>query len=560
MSDSVICHAPGVFAVGHLGELTQVVSFDLVDEALAVSGGLQCRVRRLPSRVVVYLLLAGALFTSMGWAQVWARLAASLPGPPPVPAGSSITEAMRRVGPAPLKALFDLVKGPAAVVVPQVARFAGRLVVAIDGTQIPLPDTPANVAVFPKANAGPNGPAGYPMLRLVTLVACGTRTLLDAVFGTDATGELTYARGLVTKAGATGALRPGMLLLGDRNFSATGFVTALAATGADFLIRAKTASTALKLPVLGRLPDGTFVSRIGEVTVRVIEATVTVTTAEGTVTHGDYRLLTSLLDPGEAPATALIRLYHERWEIETSYCELKSTILGGRVLRGASRSAFCPPSSVLTLPWRLNPACRRSRPTVGGDSRCPCRASSSARRRSDLVVHRSGDSGSPRSSGSTNASSAGSTRGFCSSMLLRPPPSRRTRPSGSASPPSSSSNTPFRTVDSLTPATRATARTPPCPSNRASAANSNRRCNNGSRGGRLVHHSAGRDLDRRTASASCSCSKNRSRSSSSTSRNRTSPLMRGESGTKHRHPRPDQTASPRRAGPILIRRTPSKDR
>jgi hypothetical protein len=164
-----------VFAVGHLGELTQIVPFDLVDEALAVSGGLQYRVRRLPSRVVVYLLLAGALFTSMGWAQVWARLAASLPGPPPAPAGSSITEAMRRVGPTPLKALFDLVKGPAAVAVTQVARFAGRLVVAIDGTQIPLPDTPANVAVFPKANAGPNGPAGYPMLRLVALVASDQR-------------------------------------------------------------------------------------------------------------------------------------------------------------------------------------------------------------------------------------------------------------------------------------------------------------------------------------------------------------------------------------------------
>ncbi|MDT3728223.1 hypothetical protein ROS62_26430 [Streptomyces sp. DSM 41972] len=62
-------------------------------------------------------------------------------------------------------------------------------VVAIDGTRIPLPDTPANLSVFPKTKAGPNGPAGYPMLRLVTLVACGTRTLLDASFGTDATGE-----------------------------------------------------------------------------------------------------------------------------------------------------------------------------------------------------------------------------------------------------------------------------------------------------------------------------------------------------------------------------------
>ncbi|MFD7425880.1 transposase domain-containing protein [Streptomyces sp. NPDC059818] len=85
MSDSVITHAPGVFAVGHLGELTQVVPFDLVDGALASAGGLQQRVRRLPSRVVVHLLLAGALFTGAGWTGIWSRLTALLSVPLPVP-------------------------------------------------------------------------------------------------------------------------------------------------------------------------------------------------------------------------------------------------------------------------------------------------------------------------------------------------------------------------------------------------------------------------------------------------------------------------------------------
>lgn len=350
MSDSVITHAPGALAVGHLCELTQVVPFELVDEALASAGGVQHRLRRLPSRVVVYLLLAGTLFTGLGWQRVWSRLTASLPVPLPSPAASSITAAMRRVGPKPVKALFDLVKGPAAVTATQAARFAGRLVVAIDGTHIALPDTPANLSVFPKARAGPNGPNGYPMLRLVTLVACGTRTVLDAVFGTDATGELTYARDLVATAGTSGALGPGRLLLGDRNFSATVFVSTLSSTGADFLIRAKTASTALKLPVLRRLPDGTYLSRVGEVTVRVIEAAITVTPTDRDqcpVSHGTYRLITSLLDPDEASATSLVRLYHERWEIESSYCELKSTILGGRVLRGRH------PAAVIQETWAL---------------------------------------------------------------------------------------------------------------------------------------------------------------------------------------------------------------
>ncbi|CAL9334604.1 hypothetical protein SUDANB171_00144 [Streptomyces sp. enrichment culture] len=194
------------------------------------------------------------------------------------------------------------------------------------------------------------------MLRLVAVVACGTRTLLDAVFGTDLTGELTYASDLVTTTGTSGVLRPGMLLLGDRNFSATGFVDTVASTGADFLIRAKTHSTALKLPILRRLPDGTFLSRIGKVTVRVIEAAITVTPADSTdqrTTHHTYRLVTNLLDPDEASATELVRLYHERWEIETSYCELKSTILGGRVLRGRHPAAVTQETGALLVAYQV---------------------------------------------------------------------------------------------------------------------------------------------------------------------------------------------------------------
>jgi len=355
MPDSAIMHAPGVFAPGHLGELTQIVPFELVDEALAAAGGRERRLRRLPSRVIVYLLLAGALFESMGWAQVWSRLTASLPDPPGVPSGSSITAAMRRVGSRPLRVVFDLVKGPVATVTTrQVVRFAGRLVVAVDGTQIPLPDTEANKVVFRKPRPGPNGEAGYPMLRLVTLIGCGTRSLIEAVFGTDQTGELTFARDLAA------AMGPGMLVLADRNFAATGFIDAVAATGADFLIRAKTHATALKLPVLARLPDGTFLSRIGEVKVRVIDAAITVT-VNTDVDKGDeehreqhlYRLVTTLLDPSRAAAFDLVRLYHERWEIETSYFELKSTILAGRVLRGRHPDAVTQELWALLIAYQL---------------------------------------------------------------------------------------------------------------------------------------------------------------------------------------------------------------
>lgn len=341
MSDSVIGHAPGVLAPGHLGELTRVVPFEMVDEVLAAHGGLQQRVRLLPSRVVVYLLLAGALFAGQGWGQVWSRLTASLPGVWPAPAGSSLTQAMRRVGIGPLRGLFDLLKGPAATTATQAAWFAGRLLVAIDGTTMAVPDTPANLAVFPKTACGPNGPAGYPLLRVVAVVACGTRSVIEAVFGTDAVGELTYARDL------TGALRRGMLLLADRNFATSAFTGAVAAAEADFLIRTKTGPHALRLPVQQRLADGSFLSHIAGLAVRVIEATITARTADGTTQSGTYRLITTLLDPHEAPAITLVRLYHQRWEIETAYLELKSTIVGGRVLRAQY------PAAVIQETWAL---------------------------------------------------------------------------------------------------------------------------------------------------------------------------------------------------------------
>jgi Transposase DDE domain len=103
----------------------------------------------------------------------------------------------------------------------------------------------------------------------------------------------------------------------------------LAATGADLLIRCKTGR---RLPIITRYRDGSWLSTIGTTRVRVIDAQITITTIEGTRT-GSYRLITTLLDPRTHPADELIRLYHQRWEIETAYLELKSSILGGRVLR-----------------------------------------------------------------------------------------------------------------------------------------------------------------------------------------------------------------------------------
>lgn len=314
--------AGGRFAPGHIGELTQIVPFEMVDAALAEAGAVQKRLRDLPSRVVVYLLLAAGLFGELGYRQVWSKMIAGLDGLAVVtPTDGAMAQARRRVGVAPLRALFDLLRGPAAGLATKGVYWRGLLVTAIDGTTMCCPDTPANLRVF-RRGGGNHGGTGYPMIRVLALLACGTRTIIDATFGSTSVGETTYTRQLL------GALRRGMILLADRNFASRDLIAAVADTGAELLIRVKTGR---KLPVCRQLGNGSYVSRIGAVEVQVINCEITVSTAAGRRSEV-YRLITTILDPG-IPVIEIIKLYRERWEIETAFLELKSTILGGRVLR-----------------------------------------------------------------------------------------------------------------------------------------------------------------------------------------------------------------------------------
>jgi hypothetical protein len=198
--------------------------------------------------------------------------------------------------------------------------------VAVDGTIMTVADTAANLAVYSKQKGGRNGGSGYPLLRLVALVSCGTRSVIDAAFGPASTGETRYAPCLL------GSLRAGMLLLADRGFGYGILASQVAATGAGFLLRVRTGTGTAKLPVMERCPDGSWLPLLGGVPVRVIDAQVTITTAVGSAVSR-CRLVTTLLDPALYPAGEVTALYRQRWEVETACLELKSAVLGGRVLR-----------------------------------------------------------------------------------------------------------------------------------------------------------------------------------------------------------------------------------
>jgi hypothetical protein len=322
--------AEGVYAPGHLGELTQQVPFDLVDAVLVETGCLQQRLRALPSRVGVYFVLALGLYTHLGYARVWDKLTAALRTMPgaavPHCSEKALRDLRRRIGAAPIKALLDVLAGPLATPDTPGARYRHWRTVAFDGcSSLKAPD--ANSGWLGKIKHR-MGWAGYPMVTLMCLVETGTRGLLAATFGPSGIGENAYARQLV------GALNASMLVLADRGFDANAFFQSVTGAKAQFLVRAKSTR---RPPVLAVLPDGSWLTRIAGVSLRVIGAHLSVLGADGSQVRGSYRLVTTLTDHRADPAEALIRLYHERWEIESAYYALRHTLLGPRVLRSKDR-------------------------------------------------------------------------------------------------------------------------------------------------------------------------------------------------------------------------------
>jgi Insertion element 4 transposase N-terminal/Transposase DDE domain len=358
--------------------------FALIEEAVAVTGCREQRRRLLPAAGVVVFVLGCCLFAGEGYGEVARKLAGWLsplagPGGWRVPGTAALARARRRAGPAPLRVLFSRLAGPLAMAdMPGVFAF-GRLLAALDGTVLQVPHTPANIAAF-----GPppvrHGSGGYPQVRLVTLAACGTRGLIDAMFRGRCAAR-SSEQDLARTIAARGRLGRGMLVLADRNFCGYPVAACLTATGADVLLRAKSSQ---RFPVLDVLPDGSYLSvlpdpaavrawshrngerrrrgsllppdsrsRLPGITIRVIEAAITITPAGGTPRSEQYRLITTMLDPAQAPALQVATCYAQRWEIETSYRELKVfTRTPGQVLRS------CDPAGAAQEIWALLCACQ----------------------------------------------------------------------------------------------------------------------------------------------------------------------------------------------------------
>jgi hypothetical protein len=326
-----------------IGVLTRTFPPALVDRVIAETGRRERRHRLLPARVVVYLVLALALFSGQAYEEVarllteglaWAR---GWRGAWQVPTTKAITRARERLGAEPVRRLFAEVAGPLAAEGTQGAWYRGLRVLAIDGTTLDVPDTAANAAAFGRPATHRGERSAFPQVRLLGLAECGTHAILAAVLGPYGSGEATLAPSLFGRLGA------GVLLLADRGFVGFDLWRAAAATGAQLLWRAKTNQV---LPVDRQLGDGSYLSRIhvardqhakrDPIVVRVVEYTLGKDPGRQQQ-PGPYRLLTTILDPDQAPAAELAALYHQRWEFETALDELKTHQRGpGVVLRSRS--------------------------------------------------------------------------------------------------------------------------------------------------------------------------------------------------------------------------------
>jgi Insertion element 4 transposase N-terminal/Transposase DDE domain len=325
-----------------VGVLARAFPREAVEEAVDAAGARERRSRLLPAWLTVYFSLALALFMDMGAGRVMRKMAGVLAWAErgvvvAVPSEEALSNARARLGPAPLRLLFEKAAGPLARAGTAGALWRGLRLVSLDGTTLDCQDTGANWERFGGPSTrdadGRKLRGAFPQIRLLALAECGTRALIAACQGGYSTGEKTLARQLI------GRLGPGMLCLADSNFACYELWRDAAAAGAQLLWRA---GASLGLPVLEVLPDGTYLSRLraprklrkqgaADITVRVIEYHLQ--DASGQVTE-TFTLITTLLGPEAAPARELAELYHARWQIETAIGAFKTGIKGaGIVLR-----------------------------------------------------------------------------------------------------------------------------------------------------------------------------------------------------------------------------------
>jgi hypothetical protein len=321
-----------------VGVLTRVFPPELVDGVVAEAGRREQRHRLLPARLVVYYVLALALFADASYEEVMRQLVEGLSWESgwerewTVPSKMAISKARARLGKEPLELLFRAAAVPLATASTRGAFYRDWRLVSVDGTCLDVADTPANDQEFGRPGSSRReGGGAFSQVRLVALAESGTHAIFDAALGPYATGERELADRLFS------SLAEGMLCLADRGFYSFECFQKARATGAQLLWRVK---SDVGLPREQTLADGSYLTSIYALEnrkakrdgarARVVEYRLDdLALAEE---EQRYRLITTILDPDTAPAAELAALYPQRWELESALDELKTHQRGPRVV------------------------------------------------------------------------------------------------------------------------------------------------------------------------------------------------------------------------------------
>jgi hypothetical protein len=305
---------------------------ETIEQVLNQTDSRETRKRKLPSHLVVALVIAMSLWSSdsmrtvlknlvKGLRTQWLRLAQFWQ----VPSPSSITEARQRLGCRAMSQLFNQVASPLGTPQTPGVFLCGLRVMAVDGTVLDVPDTPANAKVFGYPGSRRGTRAAFPKIRLVLLVEAGTHLIVDALMCPYRMSERVRAKKLLR------SVTQGMLLMWDRGLHSYAMVQATQKQGCDYLGRVP---KNVKFAAEKILDDGSYLSGVypdgkskkkgaTKILLRVIEYTIDSEEEQKT-----YRLITSLLDPTLYPALLLASEYHQRWEVENTIDELKTHLLG----------------------------------------------------------------------------------------------------------------------------------------------------------------------------------------------------------------------------------------
>jgi hypothetical protein len=318
-----------------LGVVAKTFPLEKIRASLAATGKESVRQRDLPAHVVVYYVIALALYMQSSYREVLRCLLEGIQWLVEPAAGinvagnSGISQARTRLGWEPVRQLHDEVVRPVAGASTRGAWYRTWRLISVDGSTLDVADEKGNNEAFGRPGAS-RGKSAYPKIRFVSLVENGTHVLFGSRMADYATSEIALAKTVLP------SLSKGMLCLADRGFFGFEMWKQAAATGADLLWRVR---KNIHLSCEKRLPDGSYLSRIypsqqdqrrgrNGIVVRVIEYRLE--GVEGA--EPLYRLATTILDHKLAPAAELAALYHERWEIETAFDELKTHLRGAHIV------------------------------------------------------------------------------------------------------------------------------------------------------------------------------------------------------------------------------------